>query len=60
MLLYYESEYKPKQNKIDFESAKEVYMETDKKMVVERRFERIYNAMESMVNTKYEDIPETI
>ena len=31
MLPYYEVEYKPKQNTIDFESAKEVLMEIDEK-----------------------------
>ena len=28
------------------------------KMIVKRRFERIYNAIETMTFTKYEDIPE--
>ena len=40
----YEGKYEPKQNNIDFESAKEVLMKEDDKMVVKRRFERIYNA----------------
>ena len=31
MLTLYESKYEPKQNNIDFESAKEVLMEFDKK-----------------------------
>ena len=58
MLPYYESKCEPKQNNIDFESAKEVLMEADEKMVKNRRFERIYNAVESMTYTEYEDFPE--
>ena len=41
MLPHYESKYKPKQNIIDFESAREILMEEEYKMVVKRRFERI-------------------
>ena len=33
-------------------------MEADKKLVVKRRFGRIYSAIESMAHTKLEDIPE--
>ena len=58
MLPYYENDYKPKQNSIDFESAKEVLTETDIKKFEKRQFERIYNAIESMTYTKYKDIPE--
>ena len=58
MLPYYEGIYEAKQNNINFESAKEILMEADKKMVKQRRFERIYNAIESMSYKKYEDIPE--
>ena len=35
-----------RQSNIDFESAREVLMEEDYKMVAERRFEGIYNSME--------------
>ena len=42
----YEGVYKPKQNIIDFESAREVLMKEDYKIVMERHFERIYNIKE--------------
>ena len=58
MLPHYKGVYEPKRNNIDFESAKEVLMKEDYKMVVKRRFERIYTALESMDYTKYEDISE--
>ena len=58
MLPYYIGEYQPKQNNIDFESAKEILMKEDYKMIEKRRFERIYNAIETMTYTKYEDISE--
>ena len=58
MLPHYEGVYEPKQNNINFESAKEILMKEDYKMVVKRRFERIYTALESMDYTKYEDISE--
>ena len=45
VLPHYEGEYKPKQNSIDFESAREILMKEDYKMVVNRRIERIYNMM---------------
>ena len=38
---YYECEYKPKQNNIDFESDREVLMKDVYKMVMKKRFERI-------------------
>ena len=41
MLPYYESVYEPKQNIIDFESAREILMKEDYKIVEKRRFERI-------------------
>ena len=47
-----------RQKNVDFQSAKEILMKEDDKMIVKRRFERIYNAIESMADTKYEDIPE--
>ena len=58
MLPYYIGEQEPKQNNNDFESAREMLMTKDYKVVVKRRFEMIYNAMETMTYTKYEDIPE--
>ena len=58
MFPLYESEYEPRQNKIDFESAKEHLMKADKKMFEKKRFEMIYNATETMTYTKYEGIAE--
>ena len=58
MLPCYEGKYKPKQKNFDFESAKKILMEADKKMIKQRRCERIYNAKESKSYTKYEDISE--
>ena len=58
MLPCYEGKYEPKQNNIDFESAKNILMEADKKMVENRRFERINNMITYKSYIKYEDIPE--
>ena len=58
MLPYYVGKYEHTQKNIDFESAKEILMKEDYKMVEKRRFERIYNAMETMTYTKNEDISE--
>ena len=59
MLPYYVGKYEPKQNNIDFESAKDNLMKEDDKMVEKRRFERIYNMMLDFKSyIKYEDIPE--
>ena len=58
MLPYYVSEYEPKQNNINFESAQDILMKEDYKMIEKRRFERIYDAIESMSYTKYENISE--
>ena len=59
MLPHYVGKYEPKQNNIDFESAKDILMKEDDKMVVKRRFERIYNMMLDFISyIKYEDIPE--
>ena len=59
MLPHYVDKYEPKQNIIDFESAKDILMKEDDKMVVKRRFERIYNMMMDFKSyIKYEDIPE--
>ena len=54
MLPYYEGEYEFRQNIIDFESAKEILMKEDDRMVLKRRFQRIYNAIERRLtrNTK--------
>ena len=58
MLLYYEGEYKPRQNIIDFESGKEILMKENYKMVVKRGFERINNMMECKMYIKNEDVSE--
>ena len=59
MLPHYEGKYDPKQNNIDFESAKKVLMKKDYKMIVKRRFERIYHMMmDSKSYTKNEDTSE--
>ena len=55
MLPYYLGKYEPKQNNIDFESAKDILMNEDDRMVVKRRFERIYNMMlhlNHIINTR--------
>ena len=41
MFPHHEGKYEPKQNNIDFESARELLMKEDDKMVMKRRFERI-------------------
>ena len=59
MLPHYEGKYDPKQNNIDFESAKDILMKEDYKMIVKRRFERIYNMMLDFKSySKNEDMPE--
>ena len=59
MLPHYVGKYEPKQNNIDFESAKNILMEEDNKMIKQRRFERIYNMMmDFKTYIKYEDLPE--
>ena len=58
MLPHYEGVYKPKRNFINFVSATEVWMEEDYKMVVKRRFERIYNMTECNSYMGNEDIHE--
>ena len=58
MLPHFVGNDEPRQNIIAFESAKEILMKEDDKMVVKRRFERIYNAIEIMTYTEYENIPE--
>ena len=59
MLPHYVGKYEHKQNNIDFESAKNILMKEDNKMIVKRRFERIYNMMMDFKSyIKYEGIPE--
>ena len=58
MLPYYEGKYEPRQNNIDFESAKEILMKEDFKMVKKRRFERINDMITSKSYNKYEEIPK--
>ena len=59
MLPNYKGEYDPKQNNIDFESAKDILLKEDGKMIIKRRFERIRNMMMDFKSyIKYEDISE--
>ena len=59
MLPRYVGKYEQKQNNINFDSAKDILMKEDDKMVVKRRFERIYIMMLDFKSyIKYEDLPE--
>ena len=58
MLPHYKGKYEPKQNNIDFKSAKEVLMKEDDKMIVKRRIERIFNMMDCKPYIKNEDNSE--
>ena len=59
MLPYYIGKYEPRHININFESAKNILMKDDYKMIVKRRFERIHNMMlDCKSYTKNEDIPE--
>ena len=58
MLPHYEGEYKPKQNYINFASARETLLEEYDKIVVKRRFGRIYNIMECKSYIEIEVISE--
>ena len=58
MLPYYEGVYEPKRININFESAKEVLMKEDDKMVEKRRFERMNDMILYKSYIKYEDISE--
>ena len=58
MLPHYVGKYEPKQNTIDFESARKCLMKEDDKIVVKTQFERINNSMECKSHNKYEDFPE--
>ena len=60
MLPWYVGEYCPRQNIIDFESARELLMETDKRMVENRRFETINTMLESRSCAKNEENPESV
>ena len=53
----YKSGYEPEQNTIDFESASEILMK-ECKVVVQRRYERIYNMIACKLYIKHEHIPE--
>ena len=58
MLPCYKGIYETRHINIDFESAKKFLMKEYYKMVEKRRFERLYDAIESMSYTKYENISE--
>ena len=58
MLPYYEGKYDPKQKNFDFEPAKEFLVEKNDKMIIKRRFERIYIMVECKSYMKNEDTPE--
>ena len=58
MLPHYEGIHKPKHNNINFESAREILMKEDYKMIKKRRFERIKNMMECKSYIKNEDNSE--
>ena len=57
-LPYYTGENELKQRNIDFESAREIFMKEDDKMVVKRRPEGIKNLIETKPYMKHEDVPE--
>ena len=58
MLPHYKGVYEPKENNFDFESAKNILMKEDYKMIKQRRFERIIDMMMYKSYIKYEDISE--
>ena len=58
MLPYYVGKYEPKQNNIDFDSAKNILMKEDYNMIEKRRFERINDMIMYKSYFKYEDISE--
>ena len=58
MLPYYGGQYELRRNNSDFESAREISLKEDNKMVVEKRFERISNMMECKSYIKNEDFSE--
>ena len=58
ILPHYEGEYKLEQNNNDFESAREILMKEEYKLLVSRRFESIHNMLECKSYPKNERIPE--
>ena len=58
MVLHCKGEYQPKRNNIDFESAREILVKADDKVVVKRRFERINNMIACKSYIKFEDTTE--
>ena len=58
MLPHYEGVYEPRHINIDFETAKNILIKEDYKMIVQRRSERIRNMMDYKLYTKNENIPE--
>ena len=58
MFLFYVGKSKPKQNNIDLESATEILIKEDNKMVVKRLSGRIYRMLDSKSYTKFDDTPE--
>ena len=58
MLPHYVGKYEPKKINLNFESAKEVLMKEDDKMVGKRRFERINDMISYKSYIKYEVISE--
>ena len=57
-LHHYEGKYEPRQNNVDFESAREIVINEGYKMFVKTRIEWIYNLMERKSYIKNEDIPQ--
>ena len=58
MLPLYECIYKPKQNNLDSESARDISMKKDDEIVEKRQFERINDIITCISHIKYEDFPE--
>ena len=58
MLPYSIGKHEPKQKNIDFEPAREISSKEVDKMVVKRRFERLYVFMEVNSYTIYEELRE--
>ena len=59
MLPHYEGKKEPKQNKIDFESARKLLKKEDVKMVDKRRIEKTNNMITCKSYNKNEKIPES-
>ena len=60
MLPRYEVEHIPRQNSIDYKSAKEISMEVDRRIIETRRFEMINTMLKSKSCMRNEEIPENI